>query len=288
MLTSPKYIRSVLEANGFHFSKAKGQNFLIDPSVPERIASYTDESMGVLEVGPGFGALTQALCARAGRVVALELDRKLMPVLRQNLHGLERLTLLEGDALREDLDALAAGYFRGLAPTVAANIPYSITSPLLTKLIESPSYRQMIVMVQSEVARRICSEPGLKTYGAFTVFCRVYCEAEILFDVPPECFMPRPAVDSSVIRLTRREEPLVPEALSKTFFRVVRGAFAQRRKTMKNAMSSAFAADGPEIADILSRAGCDPALRGEVLDIDLFLKITKELEKRVCGCHDGV
>lgn len=285
-LTDPRVIRAVLERNGFHFSKARGQNFLTDPTVPERIASYTDASMGVLEIGPGFGALTKALCSRAGRVVAVEVDRRLIPVLESNLAGLDNLTLIEGDALRLDLDALAAERFGGLTPVVAANLPYSITSEILAKLIETERYNQVIVMVQAEVAQRLCAQPGTKAYGAFTVFCNVYREPSVLFGVPPDCFTPRPSVDSSVVRLERRAEPLIPEGYRALFFRVVRAAFGQRRKTLKNALSSAFPA--PVVEGALVSAGVDPSARGETLDIDRFFDITKEIDKRLCGRHDGV
>lgn len=286
-LTDPRVIRTVLEQNGFHFSKARGQNFLVDPSVPERIASYTDASMGVLEIGPGFGALTQALCSRAGRVVSVEVDRRLVPALEKNLSGFSNLTLIEGDALKLDLDALASEYFEGLTPVVAANLPYSITSDILTKLIESQSYDSAVVMVQAEVAQRLGAVPGTKAYGSFTVFCNVYCEPEILFGVPPDCFMPRPSVNSSVIRLDRRKSPLVPDEYRKLFFRVVRAAFSQRRKTIKNALSAAFPSAGLA-EEALGASGTDPSLRGETLGIDGFLKITKEIDRRLCGSHDGV
>ena len=278
-LTDPRAIRAALEQSGFHFSKARGQHFLTDPTVPERIASYIDASMGVLEIGPGFGALTKALCSRAGRVVSIEVDRRLTPILARNLAGCTNHALLEGDARLLDLGAITAEYLPGLAPVVAANLPYSITSEILTKLIESRIFGSLVVMVQAEVARRLSAAPGTKAYGSFTIFCRVHCEPEMLFDVPPGSFMPRPAVDSTVIRLSRRQTPLVPDELLGLFFRVVRAAFSQRRKTLKNALSAAFP---PELAtEAIGAAGASPLVRGETLGIAEFLNIAHELGKRL-------
>ena len=274
-LTDPKTIKRTLEQNGFRFSKARGQNFLVDASVPERIASLVDDSMGVLEIGPGFGALTQALCRHAGKVVAVEVDKRLIPILAKNLSSCENLTLLEGDALKLDLDAISDMHFKGFCPAVAANLPYSITSDLLAKLFEAKSYDNVIVMVQAEVARRLCGQPGTKEYGAFTVFCNVYREPGVLFEVPPDCFMPMPAVNSSVVRLSLRQPPLVPEECRPLFFRVVRASFAQRRKTIKNALSSAFPPEAVALA--LEAAGIDPTVRGETLNITDFLGVAKQI-----------
>ncbi len=281
-LCDSRHIRATLTQHGFHFSKARGQNFLVDASVPERMAALTDRQNGVLEVGPGFGALTDALCGRAGRVAAIEVDKRLIPILTQNLNGHDNLTILEADALRTDLNALALREFVGLCPMVVSNLPYSLTSDLLQTFIRADAYRTIIVMVQKEVAQRLCAAPGTSAYGSFTIFCRVFCQPEILFDVPPESFMPRPAVDSSVIRLTRRAAPLVEASMQKRFFSVTRSAFSQRRKTLSNALLSLSGLDRPALDAALTAAGINPGLRGETLSIEQFLSITRELWKGSC------
>lgn len=246
------------------------------------MAALTDRQNGVLEVGPGFGALTDALCGRAGRVAAIEVDKRLIPILTQNLNGHDNLTILEADALRTDLNALALREFVGLCPMVVSNLPYSLTSDLLQTFIRADAYRTIIVMVQKEVAQRLCAAPGTSAYGSFTIFCRVFCQPEILFDVPPESFMPRPAVDSSVIRLTRRAAPLVEASMQKRFFSVTRSAFSQRRKTLSNALLSLSGLDRPALDAALTAAGINPGLRGETLSIEQFLSITRELWKGSC------
>ena len=275
---SPQLIRDVLTPLGFHFSKARGQNFLIDELIPERMADLIPPGSGVLEIGPGFGALTEKLLDTADGLVAVEVDNRLAPVLRARYHDQTHFTLVEGDALALDLDALAAEHFDGLTPRVAANLPYSITSDILTKLVESPSYASMLLMVQKEVALRLTASPGKKDYGSFTIFVRVFCEAELLFDVPPESFMPRPGVMSAVMRLIRREAPLVPPEMQARFFRVTRAAFAQRRKTLLNALSAGFSEKSKEeIAAALERAGLDTQIRGETLGVEEFLRLTNEI-----------
>jgi 16S rRNA (adenine1518-N6/adenine1519-N6)-dimethyltransferase len=274
-------MRGILRRHGFHFSKGLGQNFLTDDQIPERIAESAglDQSCGVLEIGPGFGALTQALCARAGKVVALELDAKLLPVLDETVGRLPNLTVLQGDAARADYPALAETHLGGLVPHVVANLPYSVTSPVLRRLLDAGVFRRVTVMVQREVARRICAAPGGAAYGAFTVYCGVKAAPEILFDVPPDCFFPRPKVFSSVLRLTPHESPPVPAGEQTFFFRVTRAAFAQRRKTLRNALRAAFPQD--DVDNALRRTELDPQLRGETLDIDAFLRLSRNLREVV-------
>jgi 16S rRNA (adenine1518-N6/adenine1519-N6)-dimethyltransferase len=274
-------MRGILRRHGFHFSKGLGQNFLTDAQIPERIAASAglDKSCGVLEIGPGFGALTQALCAYAGKVAALELDARLLPVLDETVGRLPNLTVLQGDAARADYPALADAHLGGLVPHVAANLPYSVTSPVLRRLLDAGVFRRVTVMVQREVARRICAAPGSAAYGAFTVYCGVKAAPEILFDVPPDCFFPRPKVFSSVLRLTPRENPPVPAGEQAFFFRVTRAAFAQRRKTLRNALRAAFPQDAVDSA--LRLTELDPRLRGETLDIDAFLRLSRNLREVV-------
>ena len=232
-LTDIEYIRGVLGKNGFRFSRALGQNFLAADWVPERIAEAAglDGSTGVLEIGPGVGCLTAELSRRAGKVLAVELDRRLEPVLAETLAGCGNTEVLFGDVLKQDIPALMDESFPGLRRAACANLPYSVTSPVLTELINARRFESITVMVQREVARRICAGPGTESYGAFTVFCQWNCETEILFDVGPECFIPRPKVTSAVVRLVPRKTPPARTDDEEHLFRVVRAAFGQRRKT---------------------------------------------------------
>ena len=276
-------LRALLERHGFHFSKSMGQNFLIDPEIPRRIAeaSGADKSCGVLEIGPGVGVLTRELAARAGKVAAVELDRSLLPVLAETLADCPNAEVVPGDALRLDLGALAAEKFQGLRPVVCANLPYNITTPVLTRLTETPCFGEITVMVQREVAQRICAKPGTEPYGAFTLLVQWFTRPEILFDIPPDCFEPQPKVMSSAISLVRREAP--PASCDeRLFFAVVRSAFAQRRKKLSNALSAGAASALPkeEVADALEKCGVGAGVRGETLGIPEFAAIADELRGR--------
>lgn len=278
-----RQIKALLEKYGFHFSKAKGQNFLTQRWVPERIVadSGVDAACGVLEIGPGFGSLTQALCARAGRIVALEVDTSLKPVLAETVGECENLEILFQDALKTDLRALVAEKFNGLRPVACANLPYYITSPILTALLESRCFDSVTVMVQKEVAQRICAEAGTADYSAFSIFCRYYAEPRVLFDVPPSCFIPQPKVTSSVVCLRTHEAPkeVEDEAM---FFRTVRAAFAMRRKTLLNGLSAAFSElSRPALADLLTACGVSPTTRGETLDLTAFAKIANAIAREI-------
>ena len=204
-------IRDLLARHGFHFSKSMGQNFLIDPEVPRRIAeaSGADAGCGVLEIGPGIGPLTAELAQRAGKVVAVELDRALLPVLAETMAPYPNVEVVPGDVLKLDLTAIAAEKFQGLTPIVCANLPYNVTSPILEKLVESPCFTAFTVMIQREVARRLCAPQGSSEGGSFSLFLQYYMKPELLFDVPPEKFLPAPKVTSAVIRCVRRERPAV-------------------------------------------------------------------------------
>lgn len=233
-LCSAQEVKGLLARHGFRFSKSKGQNFLIAPWVPQRIAeeSGVDGSCGVLEVGPGIGPLTQQLCLRAGRVAAVEVDRTLAPILAETLGEFSNLHILWQDILKVDIPALVQAELPGLRPMACANLPYYITSPVLTALLEARCFSSVTVMVQKEVAQRMAAAPGSRDYSAFTVFCNYYAQPELLFDVPPSCFLPQPKVTSSVIRLNVRQAPPYPVADEELFFRVVRASFAQRRKQL--------------------------------------------------------
>lgn len=272
-------IQALLTRHGFRFSRAKGQNFLVRDWVPQRIAeeSRIDKTCGVLEVGPGVGPLTAALCKRAGKVLAIEVDRALRPVLDETLAGFDNVRVIFGDVLRMDLSALIRDEFPGLRPAACANLPYYITTPVLSELLECRCFSSVTVMVQKEVAQRICAAPGCGAYGAFTVFCNWYAVPEMLFDVPPDCFVPRPKVTSAVLRLDVRET--APCSTDETlFFRVVRASFAQRRKTLLNGLAAGFPQFGKvQIAGALETCGISAAVRGETLGLSEFAAVANAL-----------
>lgn len=273
-------MRGLLAEFGFHFSKSKGQNFLTQRWVPERIVreSGIDETCGAVEIGPGFGPLTQELCLRAGKVVALELDTALRPVLEKTVGEFDNLEVLFTDALKADLSKLIAEKFAGLTPVACANLPYYITSPVLTKLLESRCFASVTVMVQKEVALRICAKAGSADYSAFTVLCNYYAAPKLLFDVPPSCFMPQPKVTSAVVCLKTRTQPPAQIDDEALFFRTVRAAFAMRRKTLLNCLSAGFPQKSKaELTEILQSVGISPNARGETLDIPAFAALSNAL-----------
>ena len=279
-LTSPNEIKALLERHGFRFSKALGQNFLIEPSVPRRIAevSGADGTTLALEVGPGVGCLTSELARRAGKVVAIELDNALRGVLAESLGGHDNVEVVWGDAAKLDLAEIVRARAGGLRPIVCANLPYSVTTPLLAAFIEAGCFERITVMIQREVAQRLAAEPGSKDYGAFTVFVNWHCEVKKLFDVPPECFMPRPKVTSSVVALTPRLEKSCELRDETLMFRCVRAAFAQRRKTLSNALTNGLGAyTREEVCAALEDAGISPQARGETLGLEQFAAVSDRL-----------
>ncbi len=279
-LCNIKEIRELLGRHGFSFSKSLGQNFLVSSWVPERIAELSGitENDCVLEIGPGIGCLTRELSFRAGKVVAVELDARLMPILGETLSDRPNVTVINGDIMKTDLGTLASEHFGGLSPVVCANLPYNITTPVLSRLIDSRIFNNLTVMIQKEVAERVCALPGTSEYGAFTVYANFYTKPEILFDVPPNCFEPRPKVTSSVISLKTRERPAA-ECDEELFFRIVRAAFNQRRKTLSNAVHSGFSSvlSKNAITDAVEACGFDPKVRGEALDIEAFARLTMRI-----------
>ena len=279
-LTDYNEIRALLSRHGFRFSKSLGQNFLTAAWVPERIADEAglDETVGVLEIGPGVGCLTEQLSMRAGKVVSVELDKALKPVLRETLADCENVEIVFGDVLKQDLPALVAERLPGLTPVVCANLPYNVTTPVLTALIEAGCFERITVMIQREVARRICAGPDTADYGAFGLFVQYYYETQTLFDVPPSCFVPQPKVTSSVIRLTKRDKPPVAVKDETLLFRVIRAAFNQRRKTLVNALSAGIGEISKEdVEQALLRLGLDVKIRGEALSLGRFAEITDEI-----------
>ena len=276
-------MKPLLAEHGFHFSKAKGQNFLIAPWVPQSIAedAGVDETAGVLEIGPGIGPLTQQLCLRAKKVVAVELDERLEPILEKTVGEFDNLEIIWNDIMKLDVPALVAGEFSGLRPMACANLPYYITSPILTALLEADCFDSVTVMVQKEVAQRIAAKPGSADYSAFTVFCQYYAEPNLLFDVPAHCFMPQPKVTSAVIQLKVRKERHWDILDQDVFFRLVRASFAMRRKKLSNGLASGFSELGKAgAAEVIEAAGFDPNIRGETLGIEEFAKIANEIVKR--------
>ena len=276
-------MKPLLAEHGFHFSKAKGQNFLIASWVPESIArqSGVDKDVGVLEIGPGIGPLTQQLCLHAGKVCAVELDNRLKPILDITVGEFENLEIIWNDVLKLDVPALVKEKFGALRPMACANLPYYITSPILTALLEAECFEAVTVMVQKEVAQRIAAKPGSTDYSAFTVVCQYYAEPELLFDVPPHCFLPAPKVTSAVITLRTRAEKPWDILDEEVFFRTVRASFAMRRKKLSNGLASGF----PELgktgaAEVIEKAGFDANVRGETLSIPEFARIANEIVRR--------
>ncbi|MBE6992709.1 MAG: 16S rRNA (adenine(1518)-N(6)/adenine(1519)-N(6))-dimethyltransferase RsmA [Ruminococcaceae bacterium] len=273
-------IKELLGRHGFRFSKSMGQNFLIDKRVPQSIADSIEDGDGVLEVGPGIGPLTVELCDRASKVVAVELDKTLLPVLDETLADFDNVTVINSDILKTNIRAIVDEHFQGLHPVACANLPYYITSPAISALVDSKCFDYITVMIQKEVALRICAKAGSSDYGAFSVYCRYHTEPEILFHVPPSCFYPQPKVTSSVIKLKCRKTPLV-EVDEKLFFKIVKLSFAQRRKTLVNGLAAGLPLSKSEITEIIVSCGYPENVRGETLDVEDFAKITNAVKERI-------
>ena len=273
-------MKPLLSAHGFHFSKAKGQNFLIAPWVPESIAreAGVGSDVGVLEIGPGIGPLTQQLSLRAGKVCAVEVDQRLKPILDITLEECPNVELVWDDVLKLDIPALVREKLPGLRPMACANLPYYITSPILTALLEADCFEAVTVMVQKEVAQRIAAQPGSTDYSAFTVFCQYYAQPELLFDVPAHCFLPQPKVTSAVVTLRVRKQRPWDIDDPAVFFRVVRASFAMRRKKLSNGLASGFPELGKSGAEaVLAACGFPENVRGETLGIQEFAAIANEI-----------
>ena len=257
-----------------------GQNFLIDPAVPAAIAeaSGAGGTCGVLEIGPGIGPLTAELARRAGKVVAVELDQALLPVLDETMAPFPNVEIVPGDVLKLDLAALAAEKFAGLRPMVCANLPYNITTPVLEKLALTTCFSAVTVMIQKEVAQRLCAPQGSGQGGAFSLFLQYRMETEYLFDVPREKFLPAPKVTSAVMRCVRRDRPAVAVRDEDFFFRCVRGGFLLRRKTLANSLSAALPGISREqVQRALSDCGLPADVRGERLSLEEFARLSEIL-----------
>ena len=281
-LTNINTLRALFSRYDFHFAKSLGQNFLIRSWVPERIMSVAgiESDTGVLEIGPGIGVLTRCLSQSATKVAAVELDRRLLPVLAETLADCANVHVLNEDIMKTDLDLLVNNEFSGLKPVICANLPYQITTPVLTRLLECGLFHRITVMIQKEVAQRICANAGSPEYGAFSLFVQYYADAVSCFDVPPDCFQPRPKVTSTVIRLDRKEPP---EELQdeKLFFSLIKAAFAQRRKTLVNALSPLLSPgmSKEQIQEIIQSCGLSAMVRGETLNQQDCIRISNTISK---------
>ncbi len=282
-LTNRAVIRQVMEKHSFTFSKALGQNFIVNPSVCPRIAEEGGAApgVGVIEIGAGIGVLTAELACRADKVVCIEIDSRLLPILAETLGEFQNVTIRNEDVMKADLPAIIAKEFPGMEVVVCANLPYYITSPILMSLLEQQlPIRSITVMVQREAARRICAPPGSRESGAISAAVRYYSEPRILFPVSRGSFLPAPEVDSSVIRLDVLSAPAVQVKSQETFFAVVRGAFSQRRKTILNTLSAALGLTKEELRPLLEAAGVSPSVRAEELTHPQFAAISDQLSGR--------
>lgn len=278
-LCDRREIQALLERHGFHFSKAMGQNFLIEGWVPRDIAdaSGADERTGVLEIGPGIGPLTAQLVRRAAQVASVELDVRLYPVLRETMSGADNFTLIEGDAMKLDFSQVIQEHFAGLRPILCANLPYNITTPILTKCVESRCFDSLTVLIQKEVAQRICAVAGTAEYGAFTVLMQYYTAPELLFTVPPTCFLPAPKVNSAVIRCPVRKAPPVDVVSESALWRTVKAGFALRRKTLVNSLQTGYRLPKEQLAEIVTSCDLSPTVRGERLTLADYARLTNAL-----------
>jgi len=276
--------REIIRKHGFTFKKSLGQNFLIDGNVLDRIieAAGLDPTRGALEVGPGIGALTERLAQAAGKVTAVEIDRRLIPILKDVLSPYAHVSVVNSDILKTDLHELWREQFAGLAGvSVVANLPYYVTTPIIMKLLEDKlPIENIVVMVQKEVALRMAAKPGGKDYGSLSIAVQYYCEPEMVCVVPGKAFIPEPNVESAVIKLKRRPEPAVRVPDEEKFFRVVQTSFAQRRKTLANNLTALSGKDRKnELGDLLREIGIQPERRAETLSLDEFALVCEALTR---------
>jgi 16S rRNA (adenine1518-N6/adenine1519-N6)-dimethyltransferase len=280
-LCNPKTVENLLKKYGFSFSKALGQNFLIDDEVCPRMAYElcADKKTAVIEIGPGIGVLTKELCRVAGKVVAIELDKRLYPVLEETLGNFGNFELVEGDALKLDLNGLISEKLSDYDDIkVCANLPYYITSPLIMKLLEERlPISEIVVMVQKEAAERLCAEMGTRQSGAVTAAVKYYGESEVLFGVGRNSFMPSPKVDSAVIKITLNKEQKYGVADEKKLFELIRAAFSQRRKTLVNSVSATLNIPKSDIISALDSLSLDENIRAEKLTMEDFVNLSKIL-----------
>ncbi|MES0857387.1 16S rRNA (adenine(1518)-N(6)/adenine(1519)-N(6))-dimethyltransferase RsmA [Geobacillus sp. G4] len=283
-IATPRRTKEILERYGFSFKKSLGQNFLIDANILRKIVDVADISpdTGAIEIGPGIGALTEQLARRAKKVVAFEIDGRLLPILADTLSAYDNVRIFHQDVLKVDLHAVIAEELADVSDRmVVANLPYYVTTPIIMKLLtERLPIRGMVVMLQKEVADRLAAKPGTKDYGSLTIAVQYYTEAEVVMTVPRTVFMPQPNVDSAVIRLVKRQHPPVVVDDEGVFFQVVRASFAQRRKTLFNNLTNNLPGgkeNKEQIERVLVALGIDPRRRGETLDIAEFASLSNAL-----------
>ncbi|MEH7093616.1 16S rRNA (adenine(1518)-N(6)/adenine(1519)-N(6))-dimethyltransferase RsmA [Neobacillus vireti] len=283
-IATPVRTRAILEKYGFSFKKSLGQNFLIDTNILKKIVSFADlsESSGAIEIGPGIGALTEQLARSSKKVVAFEIDQRLLPILQDTLSPYENVKVIHKDVLEADVRMVMEDEFQGMNDImVVANLPYYVTTPIIMKLLEDRlPIRGIVCMLQKEVADRISAKPGTKEYGSLSIAIQYYTEAETVMIVPKTVFVPQPNVDSAVIRLTKREKPAVVVKDEDFFFQVTKASFAQRRKTLLNNLTSQLPAGKEkkeEILAALSASGIEPVRRGETLSLEEFGRLADEL-----------
>lgn len=281
-LCIPQNTIAVLQKYHFVFQKKYGQNFLIDPHVLEKIvnaARITGEDC-VLEIGPGIGTMTQYLAESAREVVAVEIDRALIPILEDTLSAYDNVTVINEDIMKVDIQQLVQERNQGRPIKVVANLPYYITTPIIMNLLEKNVPLQSItIMVQKEVAERMQVGPGTKDYGALSLAVQYYARPEVVANVPANCFMPRPNVDSSVIRLTRYQQPPVEVSDEKHMFAVIRASFNQRRKTLANGLANGMRISREQVTEALEKLGLSPTIRGEALTLEQFAQLSNLLRK---------
>mgnify|MGYP002513270038 CR=1 FL=1 len=276
---SPAEIKRIASRYGFVFKKGLGQNFLSSQSVLEKIADAAEiENEGVIEIGPGFGVLTNELAKRAEKVLALEIDDRLIPILRDTLSEYDNVKVINKDVLKTDIAELIKNEFGDKRVSVAANLPYYITTPIITSLIENKlPLKNLVVMIQKEVADRITAQPGTKDYGAISVLCQYYTEPGLVCNVGAELFVPPPKVDSAVVKMTFRDEPTVAVKDEKMFFRTVKAAFSQRRKTLLNCLAANFPINKSDLTHIMESVDISPTRRGETLSLEEFAKLSEAI-----------
>jgi 16S rRNA (adenine1518-N6/adenine1519-N6)-dimethyltransferase len=282
-LYSPKVIKDILDRYGFKFSKSLGQNFLIDGNIIKRIVEIAglDEKSGVLEIGPGFGTLTQLLCKKANKVIAIEVDKSLIEVHKGTL-DYPNLKIIYDDFLKVDVNKLIEEEFKGLDVKIVANLPYYITTPIIMKILEEKyKVSKIVVMVQKEMAQRLNSKPGTTNYGAITLAVQYRADTNIAMIVPNSVFMPKPKVDSAVIEFRILPKPRIDVCDEKMLFKVIKASFAQRRKTILNGLSNSLNFSKDIINESLVSAGMNPGIRGEKLTLEEFGRISDEISKRV-------
>lgn len=276
---SPAEIKRIASRYGFVFKKGLGQNFLSSQSVLEEIADAAEiENEGVIEIGPGFGVLTNELAKRAEKVLALEIDERLIPILRDTLSEYDNVKVINKDVLKTDIAELIKSEFGDKRVSVAANLPYYITTPIITSLIENRlPLKNLVVMIQKEVADRITAQPGTKDYGAISVLCQFYTKPELICNVGAELFVPPPKVDSAVVKMAFRDEPAVEVKDEKMFFRTVKAAFSQRRKTLLNCLAANFPINKSDLTQIMESVDISPSRRGETLLLEEFAKLAEAI-----------